>query len=211
MRATRDLTILTVVVGAALLWSGIGPKDRLTWWLEIGPVLIALPLLWATRRRFPLTRLLYVLIGIHGIVLCYGGHYTYAEAPLGYWMQDLMGAARNHYDRLGHVIQGFVPAILVRELLLRTSPLRRGGWLFVLVCSVCLAFSACYEFFEWWTALVSGQAAEAFLGTQGDHWDTQWDMVLALGGAIAAQLLLARVHDRQLAALASDTGQHEAA
>jgi putative membrane protein len=211
MRATRDLTILTVVVGAALLWSGSAPKERHTWWLEIGPVLIALPILWATRIRFPLTRLLYVLIAIHGVVLCYGGHYTYAEAPLGFWMQDVMGAARNHYDRLGHVAQGFVPAILVRELLLRTTPLRRGGWLFVLVVSVCLAFSACYELFEWWTALISAEAADSFLGTQGDHWDTQWDMFLALCGALAALLLLARFHDRQLAALATDAEQREAA
>ena len=204
MRAKRDLTICTVVLGAALVWSGIGPKERHTWWLEVAPVLIVLPVLWATVGRFPLTRLLYVLIAVHGVILCYGGHYTYAEAPLGSWMQDVMGAARNHYDRLGHIAQGFVPAIAVREVLLRTSPLQRGGWLVFLVTTTCLAFSALYEFLEWWTALISAEAAESFLGTQGDHWDTQWDMFLALCGAIAAQGLLARLHDRQIRGLGED-------
>lgn len=205
MRARRDLTITTLVLGAALVWSGIGPKERHTWWLEVAPVIVALPLLWATLRRFPLTRLLYALIAVHGVILCYGGHYTYAETPLGFWLQDIMGAARNHYDRLGHIAQGFVPAILVREVLLRTSPLQRGGWLFFLVTCVCLAFSAFYELLEWWTALVSAEAAESFLGTQGDHWDTQWDMFLALCGAIASLLLLARLHDKQLKVLESGT------
>jgi putative membrane protein len=201
MRARRDLAALTLLLGAVLLWSGRDPTDRPTWWLEVAPVLLALPNQWATHHRFPLTRLLYVLIGVHGAILCYGGAYTYAETPLGYWMQDTFGFVRNHYDRIGHLAQGFIPAILVRELLLRQSPLRRGGWLTFLVPCVCLAFSACYEFLEWWTALVSEAGAEAFLGTQGDPWDTQWDMFLALIGAIVAPLILGRLHDRQLAPL----------
>ena len=200
MRARRDLTITSLVLGAALIWSGIGPKDRLTWWLEVAPVLLVLPLLWWTLPRFPLTRLLYVLIAIHGVILCYGGHYTYAETPLGFWLQDLMEADRNHYDRVGHIAQGFVPAIAAREVLLRCSPLQRGGWLFFLVTCVCMAISVTYEFLEWGAAMVSEEAAESFLGTQGDHWDTQWDMFLATLGAIAAQLMLGRLHDRQLAA-----------
>jgi putative membrane protein len=155
-----------------------------------------------TYRRFPLTPLLYTLLAIHALILMVGGHYTYALVPLGFWVQDLLGFARNHYDRLGHFAQGFIPAILVREVLLRTSPLRPGRWLFFLVTAVCLAFSACYEFIEWWTALAGGDSAEAFLGTQGDVWDTQWDMFCALIGAMTAQILLAGAHDRALARLA---------
>jgi len=182
--------------------SGLRPYDRVTWVLEVFPIFIGVPILLATRRRFPLTPLLYVLIFVHALILMLGGHYTYARVPLGFWMQDLFDLGRNHYDRIGHFAQGFVPAILAREVLLRRTPLRRGGWLFFLVTSVCLAFSACYEFFEWWSAVLGGSAADAFLGTQGDVWDTQWDMFFALIGAIAAQLLLARLHDRQLARLA---------
>jgi len=185
----------------ALAVSGIGPHDRTTWWLEVFPIFLGLPILIATRRRFPLTPLLYVLLFVHALILMLGGHYTYARVPLGFWVQDLLDLGRNHYDRLGHFAQGFVPAILAREILLRRTPLKPGGWLFFLVCSVCLAFSACYEFFEWWAAVIGGSAADAFLGTQGDVWDTQWDMFLALVGAITSQLLLARVHDRQLARL----------
>ena len=192
---------LLLVVAVALVVSGIGPYDRLTWWLEVLPVLIAAPLLIATYRRFPLTPLAYWLVAIHALVLVLGGHYTYARVPLGFWVQDALGLARNHYDRLGHLAQGFVPALLVREVLLRTSPLRPGRWLFFLVACVALAFSAAYEFVEWWVALASGEAADAFLGTQGDPWDTQWDMFLAGCGAIASQWLFARLHDRQLAAL----------
>jgi putative membrane protein len=184
-----------------LVVSGIGPKDRMTWWLEVAPVLLAAPLLIFTYRRFPLTPLAYICIAIHAGILMLGGHYTYAEVPLGFWVRDGLGFARNHYDRLGHFAQGFVPAIIAREVLLRTSPLRPGRWLFFLVVCVCLAFSALYEFFEWWTALASGEASEAFLGTQGDPWDTQWDMFLAMIGAVLSQLLLARIHDRQLAHL----------
>ena len=189
--------VLLALTAAALVVSGIAPHDRTTWWLEVFPVVLGVPLLIATRRRFPLTPLLYVLLFAHGLILMLGGHYTYARVPLGFWVQDLLDLSRNHYDRLGHFAQGFVPAILAREVLLRRTPLRPGGWLFFLVCSVCLAFSACYEFFEWWAAVIGGSAADAFLGTQGDVWDTQWDMFLALVGAITAQLLLARLHDRQ--------------
>ena len=193
---------LSIVVFAALIVSGIGPYDRATWWLEVAPVLIAVPLLAATWSRFPLTPLVYWLIAIHALILILGGHYTYARVPLGFWVQDWLDLARNHYDRLGHVAQGFIPAIVVREILLRLSPLKRGGWLFFLVTCVCLAVSAFYEFIEWWVALIVGSGADEFLATQGDVWDTQWDMFLAFTGAIVAQLLLGRLHDRQLARLA---------
>jgi putative membrane protein len=200
MRPVSALALLGLTL-LALVVSGIGPHDRTTWWLEVFPVVLGVPLLIATRRRFPLTPLLYVLLFVHALILMLGGHYTYARVPLGFWVQDLLDLGRNHYDRLGHFAQGFVPAILAREILLRRTPLRPGGWLFFLVCSVCLAFSACYELFEWWAAVIGGSAADDFLGTQGDVWDTQWDMFLALLGAITAQLLLSRLHDRQLARL----------
>jgi putative membrane protein len=193
--------VLLAIVLLGLVWSGIGPYDRLTWFLEVVPVLIAVPLLVWTARSFPLTPLAYVLIAVHALILMYGGHYTYALTPLGNWLQDVFGFTRNHYDRIGHLMQGFGPAIIARELLLRTSPLRPGKWLFTLVTLSILGISACYEFTEWWAAIAGGDAAGAFLGTQGDVWDTQWDMFLAGCGAIAAQLLLARVHDRQLLAL----------
>jgi putative membrane protein len=151
-----------------------------------------------TYRKFPLTPLLYRLLFVHALILILGGHYTYARVPVGYWFQDLLDLSRNHYDRLGHFAQGFIPAILVREILLRRSPLIRGKWLFFLTVSVCLAFSAFYEFTEWWAAVAGGESAENFLGTQGDIWDTQWDMFLAFVGAITSQLLLSKVHDRQL-------------
>jgi len=194
------LTLL-VAVAAVLLWSGIAPYDRLTWWLEVFPILVVVPLLIATHRRYPLTPLLYSLVALHAVILAVGGHWTYARVPLGFWLQDLFGFARNHYDRIGHLAQGFVPAIAAREILLRSSPLRRGGWLFYLVFSVCLAISALYELVEWGAALVSSEASTAFLGTQGDVWDTQWDMLLAALGAVAGQLLLGRWHDRQLVRL----------
>lgn len=182
----------------ALLASGLAPHDRLTWLLEVVWVIAALPLLWATYRRFPLTRLLYLLIAVHALILILGGHYTYARVPLGFWVQDWLELSRNHYDRLGHLAQGFIPAILAREMLLRHTPLRPGGWLFYLVLAAALSFSAFFELIEWWAALIWGGDADAFLATQGDVWDTQWDMFLALLGAIAAQLLLARRHDREL-------------
>jgi putative membrane protein len=156
------------------------------------------PVLALTRKRFPLTALAYRLIFIHAIILMVGGHYTYARVPFGFWAQDLFGFERNHYDRLGHLAQGFIPAIIAREILIRTSPLKGGKWLPVVVTSICLAFSAFYEFTEWWAALLGGEAATDFLGTQGDIWDTQWDMFLAFCGAIIAQLALSRAHDRQL-------------
>jgi putative membrane protein len=191
--------LLLASLAAVLLWSGIGPKERSTWWLEVAPVLIGVPILLATYRRFPLTPLAYILVWLHAIILIIGGHYTYAEMPLFNWVRDAFGLARNHYDRVGHFAQGFVPAILAREVLLRTSPLRPGGWLFFLVCCACLAISATYELVEWWAALLtSPETGTAFLGTQGDVWDTQWDMFLALVGSIAAQLALSRLHQRQL-------------
>jgi putative membrane protein len=192
-----QLALLTVVL-VVLLWSGVRPHDRFTWLLEVGPVLIGLPLVLATRRRFPLTPLLYLLLAVHAVILMVGGKYTYAEVPAGFWVRDWLGLARNHYDRLGHFAQGFVPAILAREILWRRSPLRRSRWLGFVVVSICLAFSAFYELIEWWTAAATGEAAEAFLGTQGDPWDTQWDMFLALLGALSSLALLSRTHDRQL-------------
>lgn len=189
---------LFIAVGVTLLWSGIDPTDRMTWLMEVIWVLAAAPLVLFTHRRFPLTRLLAWLIAIHCLILIYGGKYTYAETPLGDWFAVTFDLARNHYDRLGHFAQGFIPAILARELLLRCTPLRPGGWLFYLVCAACLSFSAFFEFIEWWAALIMGGEADAFLATQGDVWDTQWDMFLALCGSIAAQLALSRMHDRQL-------------
>lgn len=199
-RLPLALLALTAVV---FTWSGIGPRDRFTWFMEVLPVILAAPVLVLTWKRFPLTPLVYVLLFVHGCILMIGGKYTYAEVPPGYWLRDVLHLARNPWDRLGHFAQGFVPAMLMREILLRTSPLQRGKWLFVLVTSVCLAFSAFYEFIEWWSALATGSKADAFLGTQGDPWDTQWDMFTAFIGAIAAQALLSRVQDRQLAALRS--------
>ena len=186
-----------------LVVSGIHPYDRSTWFLEVFPVLVGAPLLIATYQAFPLSPLLYRLLFLHALILMIGGHYTYAQVPLGFWVQDLFHLGRNHYDRLGHFAQGFVPAMLVREILIRRSPLGPGKWLFFLVVCVCLAFSAFYELSEWWTAVIMGHAADAFLGTQGDPWDTQWDMFLALVGAVTAQLLLARAHDRALETMKS--------
>ena len=193
--------MLFVLAAMALIVSGIGPRERGTWVLEVAPALIAAPILLLTWRSFRLTPLAYWLIFLHALVLMVGGHYTYAHVPLGFWLQDLFDLVRNPYDRIGHFMQGFTPAIIVREILVRRSPLRPGKWLFFVVSCVCLAISAAYEFIEWWAALLLGQGAQEFLGTQGDPWDTQWDMFLALVGAIAAQLALARVHDRQLATL----------
>lgn len=191
--------------GALLLpvlgWSAMGPHDYFTWFLEVVPVLIGWPLAWVVRRRFPLSDLLLVLLWWHSVILIVGGHYTYARVPLGDWVMEWFGGSRNNYDKLGHFAQGFVPAILTREILLRTSPL--GGaqpsrWLGFLVVSVCLAFSAFYELLEWAVAAGTGAAAEDFLGTQGYVWDTQTDMALALVGAVAALAMLSRWHDRSL-------------
>lgn len=193
------LGMLLGLTTLVFIWSVIGAHDRFTWFLEVFPILIVLPLLVATYSRFPLSRLVYVLIAVHAVILMIGGHYTYAEMPLFNWLREEFHLARNYYDRLGHVAQGFIPAMVAREILLRTSPLRPGKWLFFLVTCVALAISACYEFLEWWVALASGSDATAFLATQGDIWDTQWDMFLALVGAISAQLLLWRAHDRSMA------------
>lgn len=189
---------MLAIVFATLAWSAIAPTDRLTWLLEVIWVLAGIPLLILTRRRFPLTRLLYWLLLMHAVILIYGGKYTYSETPLGEWAAATFDLARNHYDRLGHLAQGFIPAILARELLLRCTPLQRGGWLFYLVCAACLSFSAFFEFIEWWAALIMGGDADAYLATQGDVWDTQWDMFLALCGSVIAQWLLHAPHDRQL-------------
>ncbi len=199
----RDLGLL--VMGAGFVISGVAPFERGTWVLEVFPVLIAMALLWFWRRSFPLTPLAVGLVTALALIVETGGHYSYARVPAGFWVRDALDLARNNFDRLGHLAQGFVPAIVVREILLRRTPLRPGAWLFVLVTAVCLAISACYEFVEWWTALLLGSGATEFLATQGDPWDTQWDMFLAFIGAMTAQLLLARVHDRALARL-SDQG-----
>ena len=193
--------LLLGFVGFALLLSGVAPYDRATWWMEVAPVLIVAPLLVATHRRFPLTTLLQVLIAAHALVLIVGGAWTYARVPFGFWLQDVLALDRNPYDRIGHFMQGFVPAIAAREILLRQRVLRAGGWLFFVVICICLAISAAYELVEWGAAVALGQGAEAFLGTQGDPWDTQNDMAMALLGALAAQLALGRWHGRQLARL----------
>ena len=185
----------------------VGARDPGTWWMEVAPTLIALPILALTLPRFRLTPLLYGAIAVHAAILAVGGHYTYAEVPLGFWVRDALGLARNHFDRLGHLAQGFVPALVARELLVRTSPLRPGGWRFALVTLSCLGISAAYELVEWGAAIWLGQGAEAFLGTQGDPWDTQSDMAMALIGALLAQLALGRLHDRQIARLEARPGR----
>ncbi|HKA39102.1 MAG TPA: DUF2238 domain-containing protein [Burkholderiales bacterium] len=197
----RALVAVTVIWLAALIASGIAPRDRLTWWMEVGPVLIVLPLLLATGRAFPFTTLAYVLICIHGLILVLGGAYTYAHVPAGFWVQEWLGLARNPYDRLGHFAQGFIPAIVAREILVRRFALVPGKFLFFVTLCVCLAVSAFYELIEWWAALALGQGADEFLGTQGDQWDTQWDMFLALVGATVSLLLFSRWHDRQIASM----------
>ena len=195
---------LLLIVAVVFGWSGIEPHDYLTWFLEVAPVIIGAAILIPTYRRFQLTDLLYVLLAIHAVILMVGGHYTYAEVPLGEWVKDALDIERNHYDRLGHFAQGFVPAILAREILLRKRVVSGRAWLFTIVVSICLAFSAVYELVEWTAAVLSAEAAESFLGTQGDAFDTQKDMALALVGAIVAQLVLAKFHDRQLARLSGN-------
>ena len=195
-----------IVFLAVLFWSGIGPYDRFTWFLEVLPAVLGAMVLLLTRRAFPLTPLLYVLILLHCIVLIVGGHYTYAEVPLFDWLRDVFGWQRNNYDKLGHLFQGFVPAMIAREILLRHQVVKSRGWMNVFVVSVALAISAFYELIEWWVALASGQSAEQFLGTQNYAWDTQSDMAWALVGAILALLLMARWHDRQLSRLNKEGG-----
>jgi putative membrane protein len=200
---TRALALYSLALGALLALSAWRPYDLPTWAMEVAPVAVVLVLLWATQRRFPLTPLLYALIFVHAAILMLGGHYSYARVPLGDWLQQAFGLARNPYDGIGHFAQGFIPAIAARELLLRHTGLARGGWLFTVVVLACLGVSAAYELIEWGAAAALGQGADEFLGTQGDPWDTQKDMALAGLGALAAQLGLARWHDRQLAALAA--------
>ena len=185
-----------------LIWSGIGPKDRITWLMEVAPVLIALPLVMLTWRRFPLTTLLTVVITLHAIILMVGGKYTYAEMPLFNWIRDEFHLSRNHYDRVGHFMQGFGPALVIRELLLRTSPLNSGKWLAAIIIFCCLGVSAAYELIEWVAAVALGEGADAFLATQGDVWDTQKDMLMAGIGAAVAVLFFSRLHDRGLEKLA---------
>ncbi len=204
MTYTTEKRVLLAVVLIAFAILGISPKaDRFTWLLENLPVLIGLAVLTVTERYFTFSRLVYRVMCLHAIILIVGGHWTYAEVPVGDWVRDAFGMARNHFDRVGHFAQGFFPAIIVREMLLRFTPLRRGGWLFMLVVSVCLALSAVYEFVEWWVALTTGEAAAAFLGTQGDVWDTQWDMFLCMTGAILSLLLLSRYHDKSMSEVLS--------
>ena len=183
---------------AVLIWSGIGPKDFVTWCLEVAPAVIGGVVLWFTRERFPLTALVYVLILIHCIILMIGGHYTYAEVPLGEWVRELVDGSRNNYDKLGHFVQGFIPAIITRELMIRLEVFNSTRWRDFFIVCFCLAFSAFYELIEWWVALLSEEAADAFLGTQGYVWDTQSDMGWAFFGAVLALVLLSRLHDRQL-------------
>jgi putative membrane protein len=199
----REPAILLVTAIVLLALSRVGAVEPGTWMLEIAPILLIAPILVLTARRFPLTPLVYRLLFVHALILMLGGHYTYAKVPLGFWAQDAFGLARNHYDRLGHLAQGFIPAMLAREVLLRRSPLKRGKWLGFLVVCICLALSATYELIEWLAAVLGGSAADAFLGTQGDVWDTQWDMFMALVGAFSALLFLSREHDRELARLAA--------
>jgi len=187
-----------VIFFVVLLWSGISPNDRFTWILEVAPAIIGLAALTITYRKFRFTRLVYTLILVHAIILMIGGRYTYALVPWFDWLKETFELSRNHYDKVGHFAQGFVPALIVREILVRKSPLKGSRWLFFIVVSICLAFSAFYELIEWWVALASGEAAEDFLGTQGYVWDTQSDMFLALVGAMAALLTLQSYHDKAI-------------
>ncbi len=183
-----------------LVWSGVGPMDYFIWALEVLPAVIGAAVLWSTRDSFPLTSLTYVLVLIHCIILIVGGHYTYAEVPLGDWVRDLFDLSRNNYDKLGHFAQGFVPAIVAREVLIRLSVIKSKRWRDFFIVCLCLAISAFYELIEWWVAVLTGEGADAFLGTQGYVWDTQSDMALAMLGAVLALLILGRLHDRQLQA-----------
>jgi putative membrane protein len=186
------------IFSAVFIWSGIRPHDYFTWFLEVFPAVLGLAALAITRKNFPLTPLAYILILAHAIILMVGGHYTYAEVPLFNWVRNVFALGRNDYDKVGHFAQGFIPAILAREVLIRTSTLKPGKWLSFLVICVCLAISALYELIEWWVAVASGTGAEAFLGTQGYVWDTQSDMAFALIGAVISLLVLSAIHDRQL-------------
>ena len=192
------LRYMSLAVTVIFVWSGIRPHDYFTWMLEVFPAIIGAVILASTYRRFRFTTLVYILIAVHMIILMVGGHYTYAEVPIGNWVRDQFQLSRNHYDRLGHFAQGFVPAMIAREVLLMLNVLRRGRWLFVIVISICLAISALYELLEWTVSALTGSAGDAFLGTQGDVFDTQKDMAMALVGAVTALLTLSKFHDKQL-------------
>jgi putative membrane protein len=194
----REPTILVATLAAIYAVSGWNPADRPTWWMEVAPVFVALPVILWLHARVGFTPIVLRLLAFEAVLVAIGAHYTYSEVPIGFWISDLFGWERNHYDRFGHFMQGVVPALAFRELLLKTSPLERGKWMFAIASSICLAFSACYEFLEWWAAVIFADGATAFLGTQGDPWDPQWDMFLALVGSILSQMLLAGVQDRQM-------------
>lgn len=200
MKMKRQYQVFLIILLLILIfvWSAIHPYDYFTWALEVFPVILGVIILGLTYRRFKFTPLVYYLMAFHAVILMIGGHYTYARVPFFNWIKDALDLGRNHYDRLGHWIQGFVPAMIIRELLIRTSSLKKGKWLFWIVVSGCLAFSASFELFEWFVAVVTGTRAESFLATQGDVWDTQWDMFLALIGAMTSLIMLSRYHDRQL-------------
>jgi putative membrane protein len=201
--------ILLTLFLAVFVWSLIHPHDYFTWFLEVFPAIIGIVLIIALRRRFPLTPLLLTLLTIHAIILMVGGHYTYALVPFGFWMRDVLHTARNDYDRIGHFAQGFVPAMVAREILIRRDVVRSRGWRYFIIVSICLAISAMYELLEWRVSVATGSAGDSFLGTQGDVWDTQEDMATALIGALTAPLLLGRLHDRQLTALATASASAE--
>jgi len=203
--ATRIVWV--VVFTGVLVWSGVGPKDYMTWFLEVFPAVAGAAALWLTRERFPLTTLVYVLVLIHCVILMVGGHYTYAEVPLGEWLREFTDGTRNNYDKLGHFAQGFIPAIIARELTIRLNVFNFAGWRNFFIVCFCLGFSAFYELIEWWVALLSDEAADAFLGTQGYVWDTQSDMGWALFGAILALLVLGRLHDSQLQKLTASRAE----
>jgi putative membrane protein len=196
--SSRTHLALLVTVAAVIFWSGWRPYDRFTWWLEVSPGLAGIAILLATYRRFRFTTFCYVLIALHICVLCVGGHYTYARVPVFDWLRPIFAWQRNHYDRLGHLMQGLVPAIIAREVLIRLEIVNRRKWIPFLVISICLGISAFYELIEWWTAMLTGSAANDFLGSQGDVWDTQSDMCLALIGAVSALLFLSYFHHRAL-------------
>lgn len=208
MNKKNFLYLLLISAMVILIWSGINPKERLTWWLETLPVFIAVILCVATYKKFELTSLVYLLIWVECVILMVGGHYTYAEVPLFDWFKEAFNQSRNNYDKLGHLAQGFIPAIIVRELLLRTSPLKTGKWLFAIIVFGVLGISAMYELIEWAAAEIIGEDADSFLGSQGDVWDTQKDMFCALVGAIVALLSLSKIHDKQLKNLVNADGRN---
>ena len=190
--------VLSVIVVATLVWSAVHPFDWLTWWMEVSWVLVGFPIVAWLALGHGITRILLVLLSMHAVILVIGGHYTYEKVPAGLWVQEWFDLARNDYDRLGHFVQGFVPALIARELLRRTSPLQPGRWIAVLCIATALAFSAIFEMIEWGSSVALGASADAFLGTQGDPWDAQWDMLCALIGAICSMATLSRLHEREL-------------